>query len=215
MRASLILLTLFIVSACNHTSYQAVGETSEKADSQATRTVIYHLDPDFYRDPPNCVVVMPIAGAENKALAHYVEKSIARHLVTKVERVITPLGRRRIEQQQGYDLQNAGDMKRFAYQERCPFHIRASLEGTEEVYALVWSDKRVGIVLSLHRTADDKALWRAAHVARRGEGGLPISPFSLISSAAAAGAFQSDGEATASVADDAMRRVMRTLPDLR
>lgn len=65
------------------------------------------------------------------------------------------------------------------------------------------------------RVSDGHMLWRARHVASRSEGGLPLSPVSLVVETFASTQFSSDREVAASVVDDALRRVVATIPDAR
>ncbi|CCQ75287.1 hypothetical protein [Magnetospira sp. QH-2] len=210
------LMLVILLAGCMQTAYRPLTERDDKsAQEPLAREVLYHLDRDYYRDPPTCVFVLPTLGLEHPALARRIADSLAQHLSGRVERVVSPLTRQRIERKRGIDLENSGDRRRFALEQRCPFQARAVLGHAEDAYMLVWSERQVGLRLELARAFDDKILWRAAHTARRGDGGLPLSPLSVVASAATAGAFHADGEIMDSLIDDALRRMLRTLPDSR
>ena len=69
--------------------------------------------------------------------------------------------------------------------------------------------------MSLIRIRDDKVVWQARHVATRSDGGVPLSPASAIVNIFQAASFQGDGDVNFSLADDAVRRIVKTLPDVR
>ncbi|GAB6052782.1 hypothetical protein JCM17960_16020 [Magnetospira thiophila] len=215
-RLGLAVVLLVLLGGCMQTGYRPMTDTDRQTPQPPlSREVLYDLDREFHRDPPTCVVVLPAEGLDNPLAAQQLTQAFARRLAGRVERVITPLARQRLERQRGFDLQNAGDRRRFAIDQRCPFYARATLGHLEDSFMVVWSERQVGLRLELFRASDDRRLWLAAHTARRGDGGLPLSPLSLVASAATAGAFQADAEVMESLIDDALRRMMRTLPDTR
>jgi len=55
-------------------------------------------------------------------------------------------------------------------------------------------------------------LWQAAHTVWRADGGLPLSPVGALSGMASAAMFAQDKEIMPSLIDDALRRMVRTLP---
>ena len=62
---------------------------------------------------------------------------------------------------------------------------------------------------------DGFVVWRARHAATRSEGGLPTSFLSAAVNMFAAGAQHADPDVRLSVADDAVRRIVVSLPDTR
>ncbi|MBT5839744.1 MAG: hypothetical protein HOH80_12165, partial [Rhodospirillaceae bacterium] len=69
--------------------------------------------------------------------------------------------------------------------------------------------------LTIERAGDGFQIWYARHKARRGDGGLPLSPLGLGGAAISAGWVQGDGDRLPSMIDDAMRRIAMTIPDTR
>ena len=80
---------------------------------------------------------------------------------------------------------------------------------------MVWAERQIGLAIGLIDLRDDAVLWRARHAARRGAGGAPLSPLSLLVSTGAAARFAADADVPLSLLDDALRRTLATLPDLR
>ena len=85
----------------------------------------------------------------------------------------------------------------------------------ENDYMVLWTNRAVGISLRLIRASDGKFLWQARHKASRSNGGLPFSPLSLPVSIARVARVKDYLEIFHSIADDAVRRMMRTLPDTK
>ena len=89
------------------------------------------------------------------------------------------------------------------------------LSQVQDDYIVLWARRGLTIGLTLRRIADGTVLWQARHSAGRGDGGLPISIIDLPFSAVRAGMVTKDPEMFASIADDAVRRMIKTLPDIR
>jgi hypothetical protein len=138
--------------------------------------------------------------------------ALARHLGEKVDRVIFPRARARIAQQQGYDLKDATDRARYASHTRCRFYARAVLYDLGDDYVGVFAKKQVGVMVQMMRIQDEEPVWQAAHTVWRADGGVPTSPLALVGGVAQAAMFSVDEEIIPSLIDDAMRRMMRTLP---
>ncbi len=215
-----IILIVFILSltGCVSTTYHPYDKetASQEEVSLLEREVRYELRSAFYRNPPHCVSVLKTVGKGNQHLKGQIESVLARHLTGKVSRVISPLERDRLEKRDLLDTNNSEDLRRFAFKKRCPFFVQASLTQSENSYYVVWSENRIGLKLSLFRATDNQVLWRAEHIARRGDGGMPLNPYSLLTSAVVAGKHEADKiDTRASLIDDVIRRVLKTLPDVR
>jgi hypothetical protein len=65
------------------------------------------------------------------------------------------------------------------------------------------------------RAADGHVLWKARHIADRSDGGLSLSPIGIAVDTYSSTQFLSDREISDSVVDDAVRRIVRSLPDAR
>jgi hypothetical protein len=212
-RPAAVALLGLVLQACTGVAYRPL-DSPEPAAPPWQREVRYALDPAFFHDPPACVVVLPTEGGPD-ALAEAVEAAFTRSLSVKVPRVIGAVGRNRMTRPLGLDLTAEDGRRRFARQAGCPFVATSTVTAAGAVFALVWAQVTFGLTLEIRRAVDDQAVWTARHEARRGDGGLPLSLPSLGSAAARAGMTLGDEEANASMVDDALRRMMATLPDLR
>jgi hypothetical protein len=202
------------LSACTTTTYRS-HETKVPETMLASRDVFFDVADGLYRDPPDCVTILPSPAGTPLELAKIVERAAARHLREKVQRVIGPKARRRAGQKLTLDLTNKQDRKRFARIRTCRYFLEIHEVKAGDVYALVWSERSLTLALSLQRARDGAVAWRATHTASRSDGGLPLSPISLGGAAIRAGMLHGDQEALPSLLDDAMRRMFVTLPDMR
>ncbi len=219
-RAALsVIASALMLFACQ-TDYRSYGERPATGGGAAIgqadgQRVFYRVDRAFYRDPPECVVVMPPPdrGASASVTAN-VEAAVARHLRDKVRRVIGPLDRRRAERRLALDLNDAGDRRRLARRERCDAFVRWRVIGSSSENFLVWSHRDVGLDVEMFRDPD-RTLWKASHVAHRSDGGVPLSPLAAPFAIYEAARFSKDLDILPSMIDDIMRRLVVSLPDLR
>lgn len=208
--AFVILLLAMLVSGCVTTpSYKKAGATTEPMQAG---DINYKLSGLYHRDPPDCVSVFESVAPDQPAMGKALSVALARHLGEKVDRVIFPRVRARIVQQQGYDLNDDKDRVRYASHTRCRFYARAVLYDLGDDYVGVFAKKHVGVMVQMMRIRDEEPVWQAAHTVWRADGGVPTSPLALVGGMAQAAMFSADEEIIPSLIDDAMRRMMRTLP---
>lgn len=212
----LLIAVLSSTAACaGPTRYTGYGGEAEQPPPFG-RTVEFEVTGDFYKDPPACAIVMPFEGRRDRdSRAVIVEESVARQLSMHFSRVVGPRARERMVRDLAVDLDNGRDRKVLARAARCGFFLESAPWGDEGVFALVWTQERVGLELRLVRARDGAPLWRARHVATRSEGGVPLSPLSAVYNIVTVGGFKADGDVPISLVDDATRRMLRTLPDTR
>ena len=209
-----LVLFALALSACTATTYRS-HETKVQDTTLASHDVLFDIADGIYRDPPDCVTILSAPTGAPLGLAKIAERAAARHLREKVQRVIGPRSRHKAEQKLALDLSDRQDQKRFAKIENCRFFLTIHEAISDDVYALVWSERSLTLALTIQRARDGAVVWRATHSASRSDGGLPLSPFSLGGAAIRAGMLHGDQEALPSLLDDAMRRMFVTLPDMR
>ena len=74
---------------------------------------------------------------------------------------------------------------------------------------------RIGIEVKMVRAGNGQLLWRARHVANRSEGGIPFTPIGVVVDGYSSTRFSADREIIDSVVDDAVRRLVASLPNAR
>ena len=199
--------------ACNATQYRSFDAPDHGAIPLA-RVVQFYVADDFFRAPPDCAVVLRAPDSTSPFLAQVVEHAATRRLRENLPRVVGPYARMRVERDMALDLREGRDQKRFARLRRCHYGLEFHRVTLDETYAMVWSERRLSVEIELRRLHDGASLWRVAHQARDGDGGVPLSPIGLGNAALRAGLSHSDAEALPSLADDAMRRLFATFPDM-
>jgi len=214
-RPAVILLGAALVVGCVQTRYVGYDRTQQD-EPLNDRQVEYDIDSQFYRDPPDCAVVLPFHAADrSRPFGRVIERALARHLSDRLDRVIGPEERGRLVRRLAVDLSHPGDRRAFANSQGCRFLVEAAAWHDGDVYAVFWSQARIGLEVRMVRVRDDHVVWQARHVATRSDGGLPTSPFSAAVSAFEAGMLRADPDVQLSVADDAARRIVLSLPDTR
>ena len=202
-----------LTAACTTTTYR--GYDGEPAGALPwDREIVYEVDPAIYATSLACVVVAPAPHGEDSPLAEIIERSLARHLSERVGRVIGPAERRRLERALAFDLSAAGDRRHFGDSTGCSAFLDWTVIAASDEYALVFSQRRFGIEVTLSQAGAATVLWQAAHLTRRAEGGLPLSLVSVPLAAFEATRFHQDQDIVASMVEDAVRRLFVTLPDL-
>ncbi|MBT3360161.1 MAG: hypothetical protein HN403_11100 [Rhodospirillales bacterium] len=213
-RTLLLVTALGMLGACAQTQYGQYGKDDESGFLD--RKVGFEVARTFYEDPPQGAVVAPFEGAEKiGGRARVIEESLARQLSARVDRVIGPGPRDRMVRSFAVDLSNPRDRKSFASSARCGYLVESRPWGGDSVFALFWTQERIGLDISMVRIIDGAVVWKARHIATRSEGGLPLSPFSAVYNLATVGQFKMDGDVAISLVDDATRRIVATLPDAR
>lgn len=175
--------------------------------------------PGFWDDPPDCVVVLPMAGAagaadESGLSAMAVERALARHLFGRTGSVIGPDRRDADAGRLALDLRHPGDRARYADLAACRHGAELTVAGGRG-YAVVWAEVSIDLKARLIDLATGTTLWQARHHGSRGDGGVPASPLGLALAVGQASMFATDGDVLSSVLDDGLRALVATLPDTR
>lgn len=212
-RLILSILLLTVLNGCLQTTYRRMGSTPEPEEWHE-RQVVYRISPSFHATAPDCAALRTGTPVPRR-FRHMVEQSVERHLATRLQRVIGPARLRHAEARLGIDMNVASDRRVFARQTRCRALVEIALHEISDDYLVLWAQRGISMTLTMTRIADGKILWSARHRASRSDGGVPLTLLSLPFSAARAVRFKSDPELFASIADDAVRRMMKTLPDTR
>jgi hypothetical protein len=212
-----VLLVPAFAGGCLQTTYRPFSQPSaQKAepDSIFERRVDYRLFDAFFTTAPSCAAIVTRASAP-RAIARVVEDAVQRHLAMRLPRVMGAARLRRVETALGIDMNEPSDRRVFARQARCDAVVEIHLARVQDDYLVLWAQRRLTIGLTMSRIADGTVLWQARHSTGRADGGLPIAIIDLPVSAARAVMVTSDPELYASIADDAARRMIKTLPDIR
>ncbi|SCA58259.1 conserved exported hypothetical protein [Candidatus Terasakiella magnetica] len=211
MKRSIFSLMIYSCLLCSCVTPQYRDASTHKGEVKAL-DINYKVSGLFHRDPVDCVSVMKSKSVGDPKLGQMISIAFARHLGEKVDRVIFPRKRERMVKKQGYDLTHKGDRRRYSLYSKCRFYGVAELYDLGDDYVGFAAKKHVGVRLDIRRFEDDEPLWQAAHTVWRADGAMPLSPFSVIGGMTSATLFKNDREILPSLVDDAMRRMVKTLP---
>lgn len=206
------LTAAFMAAACAETQYVSYGEgpSADVAGISPKRTVEHESASDFLLDPPRCVLLAPTLtkDAEPK-LVEMVERAIIPNIAMRVSRVIASGTRDQAARYRGLDMTRPADRRALAAAMNCEAVAEVEIQESGADFLLVWSNLRLGLELRVIRADSGAVLWRARHLARRSDGGLPLGIGSIASVYSAAN-LAADEDQAASLVDDATRRIFVT-----
>ncbi len=209
----LLLILLILISGCSRTEYKPYGD-NQSSSVNLSRTVQFHLNPEFEKNPPKCVVVFQPYSIGNAALLRRLEITVVRHLSVKFPRVIWGNSRDLKAAGYSFDLSIPIDRKAFARSANCESVFEFQILKPIHTYLFVWSKVELGLEAKLFRRHDGTELWKARHIAMRSDGGVSLSPFGLTANALEANMLSSDPDVFESVMGDLVRRVMKSIPNM-
>ena len=213
LRVTAISFIGIILSGCVNTTYRDM-QASHGPEQFNERRVSYWVSESFYNNVDNCVFVIPrvVAGLSRQRDA---EASLERHLYERFERVLSGRIVRQSASRQLLDLKTSAGMNEFARQTNCSAFVSLEVSDIEDVFFMVWAKKSVTITVRLKEAKTGNLLWVARHQAQRSDGSMPLSVFSAVTSVARAVRVSSDRDLFASIIDDALRRMAKTLPSMK
>lgn len=203
-----------LLSGCATIEYSDYKKKGEERPL-FSRDVYFEVTNKFYQKPPDCVAFLPIKSRGHRLVNQYVEQSAARNFYGKVKTVIGPLKRSKIARHLALDLKRNQDRQIFSKKTACHHFIQPTLSSLDQSFVLFWSSKSLEIELVMHGVNEEEIFWRAAHSNKRSDGGFPTSPISVGTAIFKASQAHNDRETMPSMVDDALRRMMATLPDTR
>ncbi len=211
---ALVLGAPLVLRACVRTTYHGY-DAAEEPQQLVERRVQFHLSDAYFRTAPRCTAVLVARSPAPANIRRAVADAVERHLALRIARVMGAAETRRAAAQLGVDPAHPADRRVFARQTGCGSMVRVRIENLSDDYFVVWSRRAIAISLEMTRSDDGRLLWKARHRAGRDDGGVPFSVFSLPYAVVRAARLNGDREVFESIADDALRRMTATLPDLR
>ena len=180
------------------------------------RTVAVEVDDAYFGDFPDCTIIMPTRTAAGlEYFKPLVEEALSHHMTKKMSRVVGGTERDIRARRASLEIGRTEDRRGLAKETGCKTLLYSRVVGPGHTYLVVWSQVQIGLEVVMLRAADGHVLWKARHIADRSDGGLPLSPIGLAVDTYSSTQFSSDREIAESVVDDAVRRLIRSLPDAR
>lgn len=208
------LIAMGLLAACNQTTYHQSAAPVPDAAFQG-RNVHFQLSRAIYEDMPACVIVLPTEGQGDGALKTELARALSRHMSLKVGRVITPHQMSTLARRNAVNAGSEDGRRHLAAVFRCHHAVLVNLTDADAVFFGVWARNSFSVELRMFRIGDNQTLWQAAHIASRQDGSLPLSPVSIGVGLFKAAAHRDDTDILPSMVDDAVRRMVKTLPDFR
>ncbi len=217
LNATILILVMGIsLAACARTNYVEYDKETRSVPGLPMRTVAVEVDDAYFGEFPDCTIIMPSRAAEGLGkFKPLVEEALAHQLTKKVSRVVGSKERDLRARQAALEVDRIEDRKELAAATGCKTLLYSRVVGPGHTYLVVWSQVQIGLEVVMLRATDGHVLWKARHIADRSDGGLPLSPIGFAVDTYSSTQFSSDGEIAESVVDDAVRRLVRSLPDAR
>ncbi|NQU58443.1 MAG: hypothetical protein HQ513_14515 [Rhodospirillales bacterium] len=221
-RFCLSFLALVLTTGCvtqSQTRYVPYGEVREPgAAAPFARVVEYKTSKEMLIQFPDCAIVLkPKVKEGRKHYARIAEQELTRALRGKINRVVGSTERRIVARERALDpgLGDPAEIRLLAENLSCDAVVFSEIDGGH-TNLLVYAETRFAIDLRMERVSNGKLLWRARTEATRSDGGLPLSPLSILSNGFESAKFSADErDNTESVLADGIRRAVRTVPDSR
>jgi hypothetical protein len=210
--AMAVLAAALAISACAETQYVPYGEgpSPDVAAVSPTRTVEHEASADFLLDPPRCVLLAPIVAKDvEPKLVDMIERAFIPNLAMRAGRVVSGGARDQLARYRGLDPTRVADRRAIAAALNCDAIAEVEVKEAGADFLVVWSNLRLGLEARLIRADSGVVLWRARHLARRSDGGLPLG-IGGIASVYSAASLAMDEDQAASLVDDATRRIFAT-----
>ena len=202
-----------VAQGCVNTSYHHVGEEVRQPQF-SERRVDFWLNDRVFSRAYSCVFLVP-ATQNPSDVRSVAERAFQRHLSEKFDRVIPGHSVNIISNRQFIEIRTPDGVTRFAKKMDCAVSASVRVREIKNDFLMFYARKSLKLEVRLTDTKNKEPLWRASHNASRGDGSLPISPLSAVSSVVRASRLSADEEQFASIVDDAIRRMARTLPSFR
>ena len=211
-----ILAIGIVMAACARTNYVGYDKETASVPGVPVRTVAVEVDDAYFSDFPDCTIIMPTRTAAGlEYFKPLVEEALGHHITKKISRVVGSTERDLRARQSSLEVGHTEDRKALAEATKCKTLLYSRIVGPGHTYLVVWSQVQIGLEIVMLRAADGQILWKSRHIADRSDGGLPLSPIGLVVDTYSSTQFSSDLEIAESVVDDAVRRLVRSLPDAR
>jgi len=207
-------LLFFSLSACQSNPTYKRHDLTATATPLKAEDVNFRLDDALFQHAPTCVMILPSQHRDTD-LAATVSRALARYAGEKIQTVHFPRHIHALERHYGLDLQIETDQRRAAQLLSCSYSLHAEIYDQGDEHLGIAARKYLGLKLTL-RTLDPHSpiLWEAMHTVWRGDGAIPLSPLSVLGGVASATLFNQDDAIMLDLVDRALRRMIRTLPNV-
>jgi hypothetical protein len=206
---------IFVLQSCTETRYVDF-DSVQTVYRYPYRTVAYEINREFFGHFPDCVLILPPKPSTvSRELSSIIETALARHLERKFNRVIDAMERNILAERLNIEMADDQSSDLLARELECDAYLESEIFNPQIKYLLVWSQIGLGLNFRLQSTSSGKLIWHARHEARRSEGGVSFSPLGALLDSALSTRFVSDREAAEGIVDDAVRRMILPLPNLR
>jgi Flp pilus assembly protein TadD len=206
-----VLLGSLLLSGCATRYVERDPGKGELADYVGD-VVVSQASESIKTDPPRCIAVLPLAaGKPAIAPTDSVRKAIHSHLAPTGVRLI-PL--QKVDSLIDSQRSVGENAALISASSGCEAVISGEVTEKSTRFWGVYSEVRIGAKLQIFRVGIDKPIWEGRHTAVVRDGGVPLNPISVVSSAVSAASNLREEQITRTTHDLA-RRLVFAIPGLR
>ena len=193
------------------TRYLQGNPSKETVDEVIGDVVVSEAAAEYATAPPVCLGLMPFTVTKSVyAQADDVRRAVHAHLAPTGIRLISL---QKIDALIDKEASTETNLQKVAQSTLCDTLLTGEVTERKTRFWGVYSEVRAGARLKIIRVTTGKVIWDGRHTAVMRDGGVPLSPLSLVSGAVSAGANLRDEQINRNVHDLA-RRLVHAIPQL-
>jgi len=211
-RAAIICAMLVAVSACQMRNENARVSHASPLWQGSRSVEASYVSP---YEPIKCVFVVVPDGKRLDPVSIEIHDRLSVMLNQRIPKTINPQHVSQISRRMAVDPNTTSGELLIADATDCPYVARSTYQDLSYFYALVWGHAAATIHLSLSRAGNPAPLWESRQTVSRSNGGVPMTPVGVVTSAFQATMMFTEQDVGASIIDDALRQAIDELPDFR
>lgn len=210
-RLIIVSMSVALVAGCATRYVERDVSKSEVTDNFGD-VVVSQASDELKKNPPTCLGVLPLLAAKTEfAPTEDVRKAIHSHLAPTGVRLI-PL--QKLDRLYDKRLSVKDNVTAINVATGCDAFIVGEVTDRNTRFWGVYSEVKIGAKLQVMRAGQDKPIWEGKHVAVVRDGGIPLNPVTVITSAVSASSNLREEQITRTTHDLA-RRLVYAIPGLK
>jgi hypothetical protein len=214
MRLSLLnaLISIIVVLSLNACSTADLSRETSVGATGLEHITQYDEEHKFNPSIVTCVMILPTRSPQGSTdFSRHITASLTRHAYVLFDRVAPPDQLGSLSQTPGGNFRTRKGITTISIAINCPYVLLSRVVGPGMEHFVAWARIRYGVEALLLDLSHNHVLWRSRLVLGRGSGDMPMSPIGVISGIITSVTFAENSDIEASIADDAVRRLMRSL----
>ena len=211
LRLIVVSMSVALVAGCATRYVERDVSKSEVADNFGD-VVVSQTSDELKKNPPTCLGVLPLIAAKLEfAPTEDIRKAIHSHLAPTGVRL---LALQKVDRLYDKRLSVKDNVAAINVATGCDAFIVGEVTDRNTRFWGIYSEVKIGAKLQVLRAGQDKPIWEGKHVAVVRDGGIPLNPVTVITSAVSASSNLREEQITRTTHDLA-RRLVYAIPGLK